>query len=182
MHKIIIKLFAEQDTFAPAEFVPIFHQWIQTQALADHLLIDVADYAHVAAGPGTLVVASEANIHMDRGGNRLGLMYVRKLPIAGATNFRDTLAGVLRYARAAAELMENQPSLAGRLKFCKDDIEIRFNDRLHTPNTKEQFLSLAPDIEAAVDAVVGHGLSITAKDLGTEKLLTVQATAPIATP
>src|SRR5258707_1083897 len=70
--KINIKLFAESDNFGPTEFVPIFHHWIQNQSLPNHLLIDVADYAHVPAGPGTLIVASEANIHMDRGENRLG--------------------------------------------------------------------------------------------------------------
>src|SRR5437660_4592029 len=95
LHKINIKLFVESDTFAPTEFVPIFHRWIQAQSLDGHLLIDVADYAHVPAGPGTLVVAAEANIHMDRGENRLGLLYVRKQPIAGATTLQDTLRGVL---------------------------------------------------------------------------------------
>ena len=79
-HKISAKLFAASDAFEPAEFVPVFHRWIQTRSLEDHLLIDVADYAHVPAGPGSLLVASEANIHMDRGENRVGLLYVRKRP------------------------------------------------------------------------------------------------------
>src|SRR6516225_4701835 len=97
-HKINIKLFAESDTFKPTEFVPIFHRWIQNQSLDGHLLIDVADYAHVPAGPGTLVVASEANIHMDREENRLGLLYVRKQPIAGSSGFQEQLRGVLAEA------------------------------------------------------------------------------------
>src|ERR1035437_6034703 len=97
LHKLNIKFFVADDTFARAEFVPIFHKWIQTQSLADHLLIDVADYAHVPSGPGSLVVASQANIHMDRSDNRLGLLYVRKQPIEGSKTFSDTLAGVFRY-------------------------------------------------------------------------------------
>ena len=43
------------------DLVPLFHSWIQTHALADHLLIDVADYAHVHNGPGIVLVSEEAN-------------------------------------------------------------------------------------------------------------------------
>jgi hypothetical protein len=174
MHKLIIKLFAETDTFAPAEFVPIFHRWIQTHALADHLLIDVADYAHVPAGPGTLVVASEANIHMDRGDNRLGLLYVRKLPIAGATNLHETLVGVLGYARAAADLMEKDPALDGRLKFRKDEISLRFNDRLNMPNTPEAFASVQAQVQTVFDQALAGATKIQPVDLLTQKLLTVE--------
>ncbi len=157
MYKLIIKLFAETDSFTPAEFVPVFHRWIQTHALADHLLIDVADYAHVPAGPGTLVVSSQANIHMDRGNNRLGLSYVRKQPVEGATNLIETVAAVLHHALAAAALMESAPELAGRLKFRTDQIAIRFNDRLNTPNTPATFDQLKDDLAAAADLICGSG-------------------------
>src|SRR5471032_3277875 len=93
--KLTVKIFTDSDPFAPDEFIPIFHRWIQDQSLPNHLLIDVADYAHVPAGPGTLVVASEANIHMDRSENRLGLLYVRKQPLAGANTLHDQLRSVL---------------------------------------------------------------------------------------
>src|ERR1700689_28103 len=104
-YKINIKLFAAADTFSPTEFLPIFHHWIQNQSLKNHLLIDVADYAHVPAGAGTLVVASEANIHMDRSENRLGLLYVRKQPIAGANTLHDQLRAVLAETLKVAEKM-----------------------------------------------------------------------------
>src|SRR3978361_1009213 len=109
LFKITIKLFTDTDTSAPAEFVPIFHHWIQNQSLPNHVLIDVADYAHVPAGPGTLVVASEANIHMDRGENRLGLLYVRKLPIAGAATLRERIRAVIAEAINAALTMQREP-------------------------------------------------------------------------
>jgi hypothetical protein len=157
-HKINIKLFAESDTFKPTEFVPIFHRWIQTQSLDGHLLIDVADYAHVPAGPGTLVVASEANIHMDRGENRLGLLYVRKQPIAGATGtFREQLRGVLLEAIKAAVKMEDEPDLAGRLRFKPGEISIRLNDRLNSPNTVETFNAVKADVTAVLDELFGPG-------------------------
>jgi hypothetical protein len=144
MHKLTIKLFAAGDTFAPAEFVPVFHRWIQTQSFADHLLIDVADYAHVPAGPGSLIVASEANIHADRNDNRLGLLYVRKLPIAGAKTFTETLSGVFGYALAAALKLEQDEALTGRLKFRTDEIAVGFNDRLLAPNSPETIAEYHP--------------------------------------
>jgi len=70
----------------------------------------------VPSGPGTLVVASQANIHMDRSDNRLGLLYVRKQPIEGSKTFSDTLAGVFKYALTAAMKMESDESLKGPIE------------------------------------------------------------------
>src|SRR4030095_5221476 len=66
LQRIGVKLFAaDGSSVQPREFVPIFHRWIQTQAVANHLLIDVADYAHVPDGPGVLLVAHEGNFSLD---------------------------------------------------------------------------------------------------------------------
>jgi len=148
-HKIAIKLFTASDTFERSEFVPIFHHWIQSQDFPGHLLIDVADYAHVPGGPGTVLVASEANIYMDRGENRLGLLYVRKQPIAG-------LLLTIAQTCQAAKKLEADPALAGRLKFRTDEISIRFNDRLAVPNTPATFETLRPDIESTACCLCGN--------------------------
>src|SRR5215216_2280933 len=75
-HKIIVKFFVEDASRIRGEqFVPIFHSWIQQQAIPGHLLIDVADYQHVSGGPGTVLVAHEANFSMDGEEGRLGLLY-----------------------------------------------------------------------------------------------------------
>src|SRR3954463_16777801 len=83
-HKIIVKFFVEDASRIRGEqFVPIFHSWIQQQAIPEHLLIDVADYQHVSGGPGTGLVAHEANFLTDREEGKLGLMYARKQPAPG---------------------------------------------------------------------------------------------------
>src|ERR1700761_9533692 len=105
LHKINIKLLATSD-LAHADFVPIFHHWIQNQSLPNHLLIDVANYDHVHAGPGTLIVAREANIHMDHGQNQLGLLYVRKLPYTDSETFEQNLQHTLADALAAAAKLQ----------------------------------------------------------------------------
>ena len=47
-YKISVKFFIDDPTAVdPHKFVPVFHSWIQLHLIPDHLLIDVADYAHV---------------------------------------------------------------------------------------------------------------------------------------
>src|SRR5687768_13158360 len=80
--------------------VPIFHRWIQTQSLSDHMLVDVADYKHVVNGPGVVLVSHEANIHLDDTAGERGLLYVRKHPIPGG--FAKRIGTVVGYALGIA--------------------------------------------------------------------------------
>ena len=159
--KIAIKLFASQDVFEPSEFVAIFQRWIQNQALADHLLIDVADYAHVVDGPGTVLVTSQANLSTDRTGGKLGLVYFRKLPIDGA--FHDRLRKVMADALKAAMLLENEPSLKGRLSFKTNEWLFRLSDRLLSPNTSETFERVKPELEGLTRVLYGEPAALEHK-------------------
>ena len=94
--KINVKVFASQCTLHQEQFVPIFHRWIQNQSVEGHRLIDVAEYGHVLNGPGTVLISSEANFYTDSAEGRLGILYSRKLPLAGS--FQDRL-------RAAHDLL-----------------------------------------------------------------------------
>src|SRR5947209_506637 len=103
--KLAIKFFARDGADVRADaVVPLFHQWIQGQILADHLLIDVADYKHVRSGPGTVLVAHEANLSTDAAENRLGLTYVRKTPLPG--NLSERLRATFRAGLRACQLFE----------------------------------------------------------------------------
>src|SRR4051794_33870801 len=118
--KLAFKFFLTDPTAIGAgELVPVFHQWIQSHALPDHLLIDVADYQHVENGPSILLVSQEANLAFDKAGGRAGLLYTRKQPIAGT--FADRLRSVLHAVLDAANRLEQEPALTGRLKFRTDE-------------------------------------------------------------
>lgn len=148
-HKLILKFYA-QDTAAidMATVVPVFHAFIQQQALPDHLLIDVADYAHVHEGPGIVLAAHEANLYLDEGEGRPGLMYQRKQPLPGTHNLRDRLAPVFAATLRACARLEDDPAFAGRLRFRTDEVMLRINDRLLAPNTPETFRTVEPDLRA----------------------------------
>src|SRR4051812_2086535 len=112
VYRIGIKLFLQNPSGVEREkFVPVFHHWIQEQGLSNHLLIDVADYMHVANAPGVVLVSHEANLSIDDSEGPLGLLYQRKRPFAGT--FVDRLSSVFGSALEAAMKLENDPDLAG---------------------------------------------------------------------
>ena len=161
-YKLAVKLFVEDASNLKVEaFVPVFHRWIQTKALADHQLIDVADYKHVPEGPGTVLVAHEANIHADLGGNRLGLLYVRKQPIAQARSFAERLRAVFGSALGAPALLEKDESLRGRINFRTDDLQFRIYDRLYAPNTAETFAAIQGDLQSFLQKLYGSTVELT---------------------
>ena len=82
--KISVKFFVDDPSGIDAHlFVPVFHSWIQQHAVAEHMLIDVADYEHVHNGPGTVLIAHEANFYLDKLDGFLGFTYSRKQPAPG---------------------------------------------------------------------------------------------------
>lgn len=155
LFKINIKIPAIGDV-ADSEIVPIFHRWIQQQSLPNHLLIDVANYEHVHNGPGVVVIASEANIHLDHSDGQAGLLYVRKRPIAAAATLEQRLLQVINTALAAAAKLSQEPELVGRLVFKTSEIGITCNDRLAAPNRAESFERIRPAVESAA-AQLDHG-------------------------
>jgi hypothetical protein len=139
------KLFiANPGAFTLEEVDPVLHSWIQTHAITDHLLVDVADYAHVHHGPGVVLVSHEANYSLDSRDGQTGLTYQRKRPIDGDLVAR--LRTTLRATVEAAALLE--ASLEGRIKFRTDQIEFRICDRLEAPNTPETLAAVRGALEA----------------------------------
>jgi hypothetical protein len=150
-HKLCVKVFLTDASVIPHDaVVPVFHSWIQTHAVPEHLLIDVADYAHVHNGPGVVLVSAEANFSLETVGGQAGLLYQRKTPLPGPLERR--IATVMEYARASAERLENDPRLEGKLTFKRDQFLFRIADRLNAPNTKATFDSVRPALEAATHA------------------------------
>jgi hypothetical protein len=109
------------------------------------MLIDVAEYRHVPAGPGILLIGLEANYSLDDRENRLGLLYNRKTALDGT--FQSRLAQAHESALEACDRLENDPAFGGKLRFDRDKVEVFINDRLLAPNTAETWQSLKPELE-----------------------------------
>lgn len=136
---------AQPAHFEPAALIPVFHGWIR-EGFGQDLLIDVADYSHVAGGPGVMLIGHEANYSLDCTHHRPGLRYARKTPLEGGNTQR--LARALAALAKARRRLEEEPGLNGGLRFNRNELEIRFNDRLLAPNTPESFAALAPELPA----------------------------------
>lgn len=149
--KYDLKLFVQDPAEVDlAALIPVFHGWIQTQAL-DDVLIDVADYRHVHHGPGVILVAHDAHYAMDTADGRIGLRYSRRREThpsrRGIQEVTERLASVFRSALTACYLLEQSSALPGHLRFRGDVLSLRLNDRLQAPNTPEVFARFWADLE-----------------------------------
>ncbi|MGH7830940.1 MAG: hypothetical protein ACREP8_12250 [Candidatus Binatia bacterium] len=143
LQKVNVKFFLEnQDAVPLADCISIFNSWIQTSEGAYY---DIADYSHVAAGPGLVLVAHEANVSVDNTGNRWGLLYSRKQPLSGSN--RDKLRWVFKAALENCRRIEEEPLLKGRISFVGNEALFLINDRLLAPNTEETFDAVRTDLE-----------------------------------
>ena len=125
--------------------IPVFHGWIQERALEETLL-DVADYRHVPAGPGVVLIGHEANYSVDNTENRLGVRYNRKASLEGTA--QDRLEQAVRAAIRATQLLENDKRLEGKIRFNGRELELFINDRMLAPNTVATREALEPEFRA----------------------------------
>jgi hypothetical protein len=112
--------------------IPVFHSWIQGQ-VCDELLLDVADYRHVHAGPGVVLIGHEADYSVDNTDGRLGVRYNRKATL-GSGN-QERLAQAALATLTACQRLQEDTRLNGKLRFNGQNVEIFVNDRALAPNT-----------------------------------------------
>ncbi len=164
LQRINVKFFvADANRVALTDFIHIFNSWVQA---SDGEYYDIADYNHVHAGPGALLIAHEANISTDNTGNRLGLLYNRKQPLSGGNI--EKLHFVFRSALEFCRRIENEPALGGRIKFRGDEVLFLINDRLVAPNTEETFRAVKSELEALA-RILYRGVEFTLDHNGDPK-------------
>jgi hypothetical protein len=146
LHRLGVKVFAADPLSIRLEdFIPVFHGWIQRQAIPDHLLIDVHDYSHIQDGPGILLVAHEGNFSLDMSGGKPGLFYYRKTPTTLPPG--EHMLTILKSAIGACRLLEKDT----KMRFAMDEVLVIANDRLEAPNDDATFTQLQPLLAAALE-------------------------------
>ena len=134
--------------------IPIFHNWIQEQPFPEKLL-DVADYRHVPEGPGVVLIGYQGDYSVDNTDNRLGIRYNRKAVLDGEND--DRLRQAARATLTAAQRLEADSRLNGKLRVNGQEMEISVNDRLLTPNTPETREGSRPEFDAFFQKLFGGG-------------------------
>ena len=170
------KLFLENpSSLAMIDFIPVFHSWIQKQAVESHLLIDVHNYSHVQQGPGILLVAHEGNFSVDSSEGRLGLLYYRKKPLSGP--LEDRIRAVFRVTLQACRSLEESPSLEG-VRFRTDELRMVANDRLLAPNTDGTFQEVEPALSNVTGRLFQTDCTLTRLEDPRERFTVTVKTAP----
>jgi hypothetical protein len=144
---------ADGSQVEPRRIIDVFHEWIR-KGVFDELLIDVADYSHVPAGPGVMLIGHEADYSLDNAHNRPGLRYNRKSALTGdnEARFRQALLSALR----ACQLLESEFTGDDAPAFSRTHFDLFINDRALAPNTVETFAAAKPELEAVLAAALGH--------------------------
>jgi hypothetical protein len=152
LQHVNIKLFVDGSEASLEPLVPIFHRWIQEKVF-EELLLDVADYRHVHAGPGVMLIGHEANYSVDNTDNKLGILYNRKAVVEGTNQdrFRQAACAALK----ACQRLEAEPKLEGRIRFKGKQIQLLINDRFLAPNTVETRAAFEPELKAFCQALFG---------------------------
>lgn len=158
--------------------VPVFHSWIQDQVY-DEQLLDVADYTHVPAGPGVILIGLEGDYSVDNTDSRLGVRYNRKAELDGSN--QERLQQAARAALNACQRLEEDPALEGKLRFNGQDVELFINDRLLAPNREEIREKLKPEFQSFADRLFGPGKYSLTYNSDPRRLLTVflKASQPV---
>lgn len=124
--------------------IPVFHSWIQAQFL-EELLLDVADYRHVHAGPGVVLIGHQADYSVDNTDERLGVRYNRKAVVDCGND--EALRQAMRATLTACQRLESEPRLEGKLRFNGQECEFFVNDRMLAPNRPATRETLHSDFE-----------------------------------
>src|SRR5689334_16480573 len=169
LQKFGIKFFAaDAQKLDILKLIPIYHRWIQQHALED-LLIDVADYSHVPAGPGVMLIAHEGNYALDETGHERGVVYYSKHRLPG--ELPERFAQVAGKALKAARLMSEDAELEGALKVPGNRLQFFANDRLVAPNTDAAYAELEPALRAFLERLyAGAQYTLTREPDAKERL------------
>ena len=135
LQKFGVKLFLNTNgSYESKDYIPVFHSWIQNNAVEDHLLIDVADYSHIQDGPGVMLVSHEGNFSFDKENQKLGIMYMRKTEIGG--DFIQRFNKVLTTTIEAANRLSKN-NINKEINFIRNSIRFIANDRRIAENTSD---------------------------------------------
>jgi hypothetical protein len=154
LQRIQIKMAADAPAGLSLEpFLVIFARWRKEKHPAEW--VDLADYAHLPRGPGIVLVGHRCSIAFDLADPGPGILYTARKGLSGtpAERFASAFAGCLDLARR----LTAEPEFPKDVRLRPGSLELRFNDRLETPDTPETDAELRPVVEQGLSKLFGAG-------------------------
>lgn len=152
LQQINIKVYTTEDsTINYTNFIKVFNRWMEEADSDDYL--NYADYSHVDAGPGVLLILKQVNYSIDNAFDEPGLLYNQKHDVQGenADKIRDALVETL----SKCELLETSEELENAIHFNGSDILFMINNRNLAPNTADTAASIQSDLEPVLQKMYG---------------------------
>lgn len=142
-------------------FLDIFGRWRHDKPAENSAgWVDVADYAHVARGPGILLAGYHAHFSFDMADPAPGSLYYARKGLSGSTV--DRVSAALKVCLELTKRLAAEPEFPPGIEFRTDCLELHFPDRLETPNMAETDTELHPVVQRALDMLYGlNGYSLT---------------------
>ena len=153
VQKVTLKLFTDEPaTVNLTPFIAIFARWRLDKSHSAQW-VDLADYAHLAKGPGIVLIGKQGNLAVDFSEPGAGILWSNKKELAG--KIEDRILQVMNRSLTLASLLTSEPDYPETFKPRPGFWELSFNDRLEAPNENEVDVILRPHIEAVFDYLFG---------------------------
>ena len=152
LQQINIKVFSTEDSEVNyTNFIKVFNRWME-EADSDDFL-NYADYSHVDAGPGVLLILKQANYSIDNAFHRPGFLYNRKHEVEGDNPEKIRLA--LAETLSKCQMLETAEELENAMQFNGNDILFMINNRNIAPNTPETADAIQGYLEPVLKQMYG---------------------------
>ena len=153
LQQINVKVFTTEDSnINYTHFIKVFNRWMKEADSDDYL--NYADYSHVDAGPGVLLILKQANYSIDNAYHEHGFLYNRKHVVEGnnADKIRQALAEVL----SKCEQLEASAELEDAVHFNGANLLFMINNRHIAPNTAETAEAVQSDLTPVLQQMYGN--------------------------
>ena len=155
LQRIQIKILAD----APpglnlAPFLEIFGRW-RHEKDDPALWVDLADYAHMSRGPGVVLIGHRISIGFDTDAPQPGIVFAARKGMSGSNG--EKISAAFRWCLELAKRLTAEKEFPANVRLRTGEVELRFTDRLATPNTASTDAELRPVVTHALDALFGPG-------------------------
>lgn len=153
LQQINVKIFTTDDSQVNyTNFIKVFNRWMEEADSDDYL--NYADYSHVDAGPGVLLILKQANYSIDNAFHEHGFLYNRKHAVEGDNT--DKIRQALTEVLSKCEELEAAAELEDAVHFNGGDLLFMVNNRHTAPNTSETAASIEADLKPVLQQMYGN--------------------------
>jgi hypothetical protein len=141
-------------------FIEIFGRW-RGEKSHPAQWVDLADYAHVPRGPGIVLVGFNANFSFDMtadsngAGESPGTLYFAKKGLLGS--YSERILSAMKTCLTLSQRLVAEREFPPAVVLQPGSLEIRFPDRLLTPNSPSVHERLRPALEESLTRLYGAG-------------------------